>query len=110
MERALSGDFGDYLTAERGLSPRTVATYVSEARAFEAFLAREHRHAATAGASDVEAYMTDRRVGNIDPRTLAKTASAIRSFYRFLVLEGTRASNPARSSTRSGCRCGSPAT
>jgi integrase/recombinase XerD len=96
MDRSLAGDFADYLTAERGLSPTTVATYAAEARAFEAFLARGGRHAALADASDVEAYMTERRVSDIDPRTLAKTASAIRSFYRFLVLEGAVASNPAR--------------
>ena len=96
MNRSLAGDFADYLTAERGLSPTTVATYAAEARAFEAFLARGGRPAALADASDVEAYMTERRVSNIDPRTLAKSASAIRSFFRFLVLEGTVSSNPAR--------------
>jgi len=91
-----AGDFADYLTAERGLSPTTVATYAAEARAFEAFLTRSGRGAAQADAADVEAYMTERRVKDIDPRTLAKAASAIRSFYNFLVLEGRVEANPAR--------------
>jgi len=88
--------FADYLSAERGLSPTTVATYASEARGFEAFLARGGKAAAEADVRDVEAYMTERRVNNIDSRTLAKAASAIRSFYRFLVLDGKMESNPAR--------------
>jgi integrase/recombinase XerD len=88
--------FADYLSAERGLSPTTVATYASEARGFEAFLARCGKGAAQADVRDIEAYMTERRVRNIDSRTLAKAASAIRSFYRYLVLEGSMESNPAR--------------
>jgi integrase/recombinase XerD len=96
MVRPLSSDFADYLAAERGLSPTTVATYAAEARAFEAYLAACGRAVVDAGAADVEAYLAARRVQDIDPRTLAKTASAIRSFYRFLVLDGKVASNPAR--------------
>ena len=88
--------FADYLSAERGLSPTTVATYASEARGFEAFLARGGKAATQADVRDVEAYMTERRVHNIDSRTLAKAASAIRSFYRYLVLEGKIETNPAR--------------
>ena len=93
--RAADG-FADYLSAERGLSPTTVATYASEARGFEAFCARSGKAATQADVQDVEAYMTERRVNNIDSRTLAKAASAIRSFYRFLVLEGRMETNPAR--------------
>jgi integrase/recombinase XerD len=96
MERPLSVDFAEYLTAERGLSPTTVATYAAEARAFEAFLTACGRAPEQADASDVEAYMTGRRVRDIDPRTLAKASSAIRSFFRFLVLEGKVEVNPAR--------------
>jgi integrase/recombinase XerD len=88
--------FADYLTAERGLSPTTIATYAAEARGFEAFLGRCGKNALEADVRDVEAYMTERRVRNIDPRTLAKAASAIRGFYRFLVLEGKLEANPAR--------------
>jgi integrase/recombinase XerD len=88
--------FADYLSAERGLSPTTVATYASEARGFEAFLVRSGKEVTQADVRDVEAYMTERRVNNIDSRTLAKAASAIRSFYRFLVLEGRMEANPAR--------------
>ena len=97
MQRPLSADFAEYLAAERGLSPTTVATYAAEARAFEAFLAMCGRSIEQADAADVEAYMTSRRVRDIDPRTLAKASSAIRSFYRFLVLENRVTTNPAGS-------------
>jgi integrase/recombinase XerD len=88
--------FSDYLTAERGLSPATVATYTAEARSFLAFIQAGGKGAEEAHADDVSAYLVSRQVQDIDPRTLAKVASALRSFYRYLVLEGGTASNPAR--------------
>ncbi len=93
---AASDAFSDYLTAERGLSPTTIATYAAEARAFEEFLGQCGRSAVEADAQDVEAYLAGRRAERIDPRTLAKAASALRAFYRFLVLEGQAETNPAR--------------
>jgi integrase/recombinase XerD len=108
--------FADYLAAERGLSPNTVATYAAEARSFLAFFAEERTAAAdaspgdpppaepgtppaepgTASSADVVAYIVKRQLDGIDPRTLAKSVSAIRSFFRFLVLEGETEVNPAR--------------
>ncbi|MGA2976069.1 MAG: site-specific tyrosine recombinase [Spirochaetia bacterium] len=88
--------FRGYLAAERRLSPTTVATYATEARAFMAFLEQAGKSVAEAGVDEVSAYFDSRQVKNIDPRTLAKSASAIRSFYRFLVLEARTTTNPAR--------------
>jgi integrase/recombinase XerD len=115
--------FADYLAAERGLAPNTVATYAAEARSFLAFF-EEERSApeeafpgddisgrpgtpvavpgtpvavpGTASSADVIAYIVKRQLDGIDPRTLAKSVSAIRSFFRFLVLEGETETNPAR--------------
>ncbi|MCX7039982.1 MAG: tyrosine recombinase XerD [Spirochaetes bacterium] len=101
--------FADYLSAERGLAPNTVATYTAEARSFLAFF-EEERSApvdafsgdvlsavpGTASSADVIAYIVKRQLDGIDPRTLAKSLSAIRSFFRFLVLEGETEANPAR--------------
>ena len=88
--------FSAYLAAERRLSPTTVATYISETRAFLSFLQGEGKTAAAAGADDVSAWLVSRQVKDIDARTLAKAASAIRAFFRFLVLEGRIGANPAR--------------
>ncbi len=106
--------FADYLTAERGLSPNTVATYTAEARSFLAFFEEERSAPAeafsegfssgaagtavpgSASSADVVAYIVKRQLDGIDPRTLAKSVSAIRSFFRFLVLEGETETNPAR--------------
>ena len=88
--------FSAYLAAERRLSPTTVATYTSEARAFLSFLRGEGKTAAAAGADDVSAWLVSRQVKDIDAHTLAKAASAIRAFFRFLVLEGRVGANPAR--------------
>jgi integrase/recombinase XerD len=88
--------FADYLAAERGLSPTTVATYAAEARAFQAYLGRAGRAVTEAAVGDVEGYINARRVDHVDPRTLAKSASALRSFFNFLVLDGRMKANPAR--------------
>ncbi len=89
--------FADYLTAERGLSPNTVATYTAEARSFLAFFEEERSAPAeafsegfssgaagtavpgSASSADVVAYIVKRQLDGIDPRTLAKSVSAIRS-------------------------------
>jgi integrase/recombinase XerD len=88
--------FAEYLIAERRLSPTTVATYTTEARAFVAFVREQGKDALDAGPDDVSDYLLHRKVENIDPRTLAKSSSAMRSFYQFLVLEGLAVTNPAR--------------
>ncbi len=88
--------FGDYLVAERRLSPTTVSTYLTEARAFVAFVHARGKEPAGADPQDVSEYLLSRQVEDIDSRTLAKYASAVRAFYRFLVLDGVAPSNPAR--------------
>ena len=94
--------FADYLAAERGLSPHTVATYAAEARSFLAFFAQERGSPpeapdlGAASPADVIAWIVKRQIDGLDPRTLAKSTSAIRSFFRFLVLEGQCTGNPAR--------------
>jgi integrase/recombinase XerC len=111
--------FADYLAAERGLSPTTVATYAAEARSFLAYFAGERGMSpdcpeapgaggqdrpgcadlpdlGAASPADVIAWIVKRQLDGLDPRTLAKSTSAIRSFFRFLVLEGECAANPAR--------------
>lgn len=109
--------FADYLAAERGLAPNTVATYAAEARSFLAFFAEEREAAldapgkespetadgvadeadlGSASPADVIAWIVKRQLDGLDPRTLAKSTSAIRSFFRFLVLEGECEGNPAR--------------
>ena len=92
----MTAQFSEYLTAERGLSPLTVATYAAEARQFLEFLDATGRDAAAATLSDVTDYIMKRQADDVDPRTLAKGASAIRSFFRFLILDGKGAGNPAR--------------
>ncbi len=88
--------FRDYLTAELALSRNTVSAYLTEARAYMAFLAAEGKTAPQAVPGDVIGYIVKRQLEGADSRTVAKALSAVRALYRFLVLEGEVESNPAR--------------
>ncbi len=88
--------FAGWLAAERGLAATTVATYITEARGYLAYLEEMQGDPLTAGPREVSEFLDRRRVADIDSRTLAKTTSALRSFYRYLVLEGKSQENPAR--------------
>jgi integrase/recombinase XerD len=92
----VTAQFGEYLAAERGLSPLTVSTYAAEVRLFLAFLEETGRDIEQTTIGDVTDYIIKRQVGGADPRTVAKSSSALRSFYRFLVLDGKSRGNPAR--------------
>ena len=78
-----------YLAGERGLSPRTLESYLDSTKRFLAFLA-EH------GISDVASvdrpvlrqYVASLGHHQYEKRTIALKLSAIRSFFRFLVREG----------------------
>lgn len=86
--------FRDHLAVERRLSPSTVSTYVTEARAFAAFLRDRDRAADGADAKDLEDYLGGATQAGRDPRTLAKSLSALRSFYGFLAGAGAEVRDP----------------
>ncbi len=83
-----------HLRAERRLSPKTSEAYARDLRQFLEFLA-EHRGArvtlksfAAIEASDVRAFMANRRADEIASRSLMRTLAGLRSFGRFLEREG----------------------
>ena len=83
-----------HLRSERRLSPKTLEAYARDVRQFIRFLA-EHWNAqvspqafATLEASDVRAFMAERRNENIGGRSLMRQLAGLRSFGRFLEREG----------------------
>src|SRR5438552_10367176 len=94
--------FLDYLTAERGLSPNTLAAYRRDLRRYRAFLAeRGIDDAAGANEEDVAGFVarlsSDRHHDGKAYRTssVARSLAADRSLHRFLVQDGDTLENPA---------------
>lgn len=83
-----------HLSAERGLSPKTLEAYGRDARGFLAFMAGHLGGPVSLGAldglqpRDVRAFMAKRRGDGLDGRSIARALAAVRSLARFLEREG----------------------
>ncbi|MGU9982067.1 tyrosine recombinase XerC [Phreatobacter sp. HK31-P] len=91
---AAIGQWLQHLSAERGLSPKTLEAYGRDARVFLTFLAGHLGGPASLGAldelqpRDVRGFMARRRGDGLDGRSIARALAAVRSFARFLEREG----------------------
>lgn len=97
------GDFLDYLTYERNVSPNTISAYRDDLESFTGFLCNDYF---TMGRDQIELSRVDHLtvrsyLAHLSRRKLARASvarhlSALRSFFKFLVREGAVESNPAR--------------
>ena len=94
----LVADFLEYLTAERGYSPRTVRTYGDDLRAFGAFFAAldEGLDWPSVDADVVRRWMVARMEAGTAARTVRRALSSLRAFYRYLLLRGLVTADPMR--------------
>jgi integrase/recombinase XerC len=98
------GDFLDYLTYERNVSPNTVTAYRDDLESFTGFLCNDYF---TMGRDQIELARVDHLtvrsyLAHLSRRKLARASvarhlSALRSFFKYLVREGVVEANPARS-------------
>ena len=98
------GNFLDYLTFERNVSPNTVAAYRDDLESFIAFLSNDYL---TMGRDRIELARVDHLavrsyLAHLSRRKLARASvarhlSALRTFFKYLVREGVVDANPARS-------------
>jgi len=94
--QALLDQFLDHLTAERGLSPNTLAAYRGDLDRFLAHL----RRARVASLNEVRRkhlieFLLDERETGRRPTTLGRRLAALKTFFRYLQREGLVAANPA---------------
>lgn len=94
--QALLDQFLDHLSAERGLSPNTLAAYRGDLERFLAYLRREKISAL----NDVRrrhllGFLFDEREHGRSPRTIGRRLAALKTFFRYLQREGLAAANPA---------------
>ena len=86
--------FLEVIVAERGASPRTVASYRRDLEDFTAFLKNKGCSLEKAKETDVSSYMEMIVKNGLAARTQARRLSALREFYRFLYSEGIRKDLP----------------
>jgi integrase/recombinase XerD len=87
--------FLEMLAAERGAAHNTLEAYRRDLEDFGAFLERRSKSLASAGASEISAYMRDLSEAGLAPASRARRLSAIRQLYKFLLAEGMIAEDPA---------------
>ena len=91
MPRILE-DYRNYLRIERGMSPNTVTSYVSDVEglleSYEGYLP------ADIGTPEVERYLSERIEKGLSKRSQARMLSAFRSFFNWCIEEGDLKENP----------------
>jgi integrase/recombinase XerD len=93
--------FLDYLAAERGLSPHTLAAYRRDLARYRRYLeGRGLADAAAASEEDVGGFVAHLSAARHDGRayrasSVARAVAAVRSLHRFLVMEGDGADDPS---------------
>jgi integrase/recombinase XerD len=87
-------EFLSWLEVERGRSPRTLAAYRRDLRAYQEALVASGATMDAATVADVAAFLSARRRTH-SPASTARAQSSIRGYHRFLVDEGLRPDDPA---------------
>src|SRR6185295_6995902 len=89
------GDFLDYLTYERNVSPNTIEAYRSDLESFTSFLcndyltvARDQLDLARVDHLTVRSYLAHLGKRKLTRSSMARHLSAMRSFFKYLVREG----------------------
>ncbi|HEV3484006.1 MAG TPA: tyrosine recombinase XerC [Vicinamibacterales bacterium] len=97
------GNFLDYLTYERNVSPNTVAAYRDDLESFVAFLcndyftmARDQLELRRVDHLAVRSYLAHLSRRKLSRSTVARHLSALRTFFKWLVREHLVDANPAR--------------
>jgi integrase/recombinase XerC len=87
--RALAARWGNYLQHDRRRSPHTVRAYVATAHRFVEFLGRYRGEAIgrfallALNASDLRAFLAERRAGGLGAASAARELSAVRAFLKY---------------------------
>ncbi len=97
------GDFLDYLTYERNVSPNTISAYRDDLESFTTFLCndyftmgRDQLDLARVDHLTVRSYLAHLSRRKLARASVARHLSALRSFFKYLVREGAVEANPAR--------------
>lgn len=88
-------EYGQYLSLERGLSPRTVSAYRSDIGAFYAWAAEKKLAPVKAGRSDLDDFLWSQRERGLKPASLFRKVESLKSYFGFEMLESNLPESPA---------------
>lgn len=87
--------FADYLSLERGLSPRTLDAYQRDLARMVAFMeARGASRPAAVGANELREYVYHLKDQGLAPTSIRRNVSAIRTYFGYLLAEGVVQADP----------------
>ena len=87
--------FRDYLSFERGLSPRTLDAYARDLERLREFVeARGIRTPANIGPTDLRELTYHLKDLGLKPSTIRRCLSAVRTYFGFLLAEGLVSEDP----------------
>ncbi len=84
--------FKQYLVYEKGLSPKSVESYLHDVRLLDTFLSGKPLE--KVALSDLQSFLHQLYAQGAATRSQARIISGIRAFYRFLMYEGTLDNDP----------------
>jgi integrase/recombinase XerD len=87
--------YADHLAVERGLSRRTVESYLRDLGGFGRYLASIRRNLPAVVRPDLVRYVQNRRAAGLSARSAARLLSALRGFFRYCAAEGIVPEDPA---------------
>ncbi len=88
-------DLLQWLSAERGRAPATLAAYRRDLRSYVQWLRAADVPLEAVSEDDLVAYVHDLRARDLAPASVARSLVPVRSLHRFLVEEGRRAVDPS---------------
>jgi len=83
-----------FLEIEKGFSPCSVKSYLSDMRHFARFIGRSGRNLIDVTHTNVQRYIVMRQKQSYNPATIRRNVAAVRLYYRFLQRRGIISENP----------------
>jgi len=87
-------EFKDYLEIEKGLSPNSVFSYLSDLNKLDKFLIKENKDIVSISKNEIQAFLREETVKQISNRTKARVIASLRQFYNYLEAQKFIQNNP----------------
>ncbi|MDH5721153.1 MAG: site-specific tyrosine recombinase XerD [Spirochaetia bacterium] len=77
-------DFQEYLEVERGLSPNSIFSYLSDINKLDRFLVKNEKDIIHIEKIDIQSFLREETKKKLSTRTRARVVASLRQFYNFL--------------------------